>query len=276
MNRSVLMTLCLVVSLGLVASGVFAIEATIDKDAPQELLKKLVDVNSEFAKAMAIYGQGDKAKAFQAVSDCAEKGHPDAQTQLGQMLYKGEGTPKDLNKALVLLKRGYDGSRKLLKIEEDADYTAGIEAGKNKNYDVARQRFLASGQSGNPDGHAQLAKMAATGLGQPKDPEKAYQHLMQAHVVLSGIFKSLKADARKKACFANQRVLLGAVEMYNMDHPEMIHAITHEMTGETGMLVTEKYLKTGLQSPEPECQYSSEGDLAQDGKIKCSFHGSVP
>ena len=30
-------------------------------------------------------------------------------------------------------------------------------------------------------------------------------------------FQKARSRARKRACFANQRVLLGAVEMYNMD-----------------------------------------------------------
>lgn len=85
-------------------------------------------------------------------------------------------------------------------------------------------------------------------------------------------FKKARNEAQKKACFANQRVLLGAVEMYNMDHPEMLQTLNSKSFES---LVKEGYIKYA-----PECptrgEYLSEGDLCTaTGQIKCSKHGAV-
>ena len=76
---------------------------------------------------------------------------------------------------------------------------------------------------------------------------------------------------RIKQCFANQRVLAGAVEMYNMDvkKENMMHSLDQEI------LLKEKYIKTPIQGPEKNCKYFSVGDLAQDGIICCEYHGDV-
>ncbi len=79
--------------------------------------------------------------------------------------------------------------------------------------------------------------------------------------------------AREKACYANMRVLLGAIEMYNMDHPVMLTTVDD---GVIETLRRENYLKSQLSKPETACSYSSEGDLATDkGRITCAMHGTV-
>ena len=83
-------------------------------------------------------------------------------------------------------------------------------------------------------------------------------------------FKAAKASAREKACFSNQRVLMGAVEMYNMDHDTMMTTL------DIPTLVKEKYLKSAPVGPEPECEYFSIGDLSGDGVVACKRHGGLP
>ena len=82
-------------------------------------------------------------------------------------------------------------------------------------------------------------------------------------------FKAARGSAREKACFSNQRVLTGAVEMYNMDHSTMMSTL------DIPTLVKEGYLKAAPSKPEPDCDYFSKGDLATDGCIFCKKHGSV-
>ena len=84
-------------------------------------------------------------------------------------------------------------------------------------------------------------------------------------------FKQARANARKRICYSNQRVLLGAVEMYNMD-VDSEHSM-HDL--DIGILVEKRYLKQRPERPEPQCVYTSDGDLAKDGKVKCTFHGGV-
>ena len=70
-----------------------------------------------------------------------------------------------------------------------------------------------------------------------------------------------RASARRKACFSNQRVLQGAIEMYNMDSSIMIH--TALPNGDFGdceeLLIREKYLKDYLVPPEEDCAYGIIG-----------------
>lgn len=82
-------------------------------------------------------------------------------------------------------------------------------------------------------------------------------------------FKKARESARAKACYSNQRVISGAVEMYNMDHVEMMTSL------DVQKLVKERYLKVVPSKPEPDCDYLSDGDLTSDGKITCKKHGSV-
>lgn len=79
--------------------------------------------------------------------------------------------------------------------------------------------------------------------------------------------------AREKACYANMRVLLGAIEMYNMDQSVSITIITPD---DLNRLVHDGYLKGELSPPTPECSYSSTGDMTgRDGRVTCAVHGTV-
>lgn len=85
-------------------------------------------------------------------------------------------------------------------------------------------------------------------------------------------FRKAREQARDKACYANMRVLLGAVEMYNMDNPEMMTVVTEN---EMDLLVQGKYLKARMTKPEIGCNYGTIGDLSNDGLICCALHGTV-
>ena len=84
-------------------------------------------------------------------------------------------------------------------------------------------------------------------------------------------FRKARSNARKTACFANQRVLLGATEMWNMDHENMQTKIDSAFIEK---LVEEKYLRSYPTCPEGGT-YSSTGDLTTGGKITWSKHGPI-
>lgn len=86
-------------------------------------------------------------------------------------------------------------------------------------------------------------------------------------------FRKARQQARQKACFANMRVLQGAVEMNNMDTNVMIS----DTFGDTEItaLVSAKYLKAEPVKPETTCTYANSGNLAAEGVITCTVHGSV-
>lgn len=82
-------------------------------------------------------------------------------------------------------------------------------------------------------------------------------------------------QAREKACYANMRVILGAIEMYNMDHNEMITTRMDDPTKPTSILVREKYLKSPITPAETDCYYRIHGDVSGNGVIVCDNHGTV-
>jgi type IV pilus assembly protein PilA len=86
-------------------------------------------------------------------------------------------------------------------------------------------------------------------------------------------FKKARQSAREKACYSNIRVILGAVEMYNMDNSQMITTIADgDTTTSTGKL--KGYLKA-VSHPETQCSYHGTGLGDGNGGIYCSYHGDV-
>ncbi|MBF0503068.1 MAG: hypothetical protein HQM09_23270, partial [Candidatus Riflebacteria bacterium] len=67
-------------------------------------------------------------------------------------------------------------------------------------------------------------------------------------------FRKAREQARDKSCYANMRVLLGAIEMYNMDHQVMMGSYSSR---DESMLMSGGYLKSHLSKPEPNCEYLS-------------------
>lgn len=85
-------------------------------------------------------------------------------------------------------------------------------------------------------------------------------------------FRKAREQAREKACYANMRVLLGAIEMYNMDTPNMETGMS---SGVITKLTSSNYLKGGINKPEQGCGYTNNGDLTGSGKIQCDVHGQI-
>lgn len=85
-------------------------------------------------------------------------------------------------------------------------------------------------------------------------------------------FRKAREQAREKACYANMRVLLGAIEMYNMDHSAMISDCSGDGTIST--LISGQYLKSKISYPEQGCTYKGS-NLTGDGRITCGVHGTV-
>lgn len=82
-------------------------------------------------------------------------------------------------------------------------------------------------------------------------------------------FRKAREQSRHKACYANMRVILGAVEMYNMDNKEQMSNLN------LNALYKGKYLKGEIHKPEPGCHYVNRGNLAAGGYVFCKLHGAV-
>ena len=101
-------------------------------------------------------------------------------------------------------------------------------------------------------------------------------------------YKPVRESSRQKACFSNQRVIAGAIEMYAMDNPKPIGTTLPGGDFEEleNMLIKCRYLKGTLDRPEEDCsygiivkdleKYDYEKDLEKyDYEIFCKKHGTI-
>ncbi|MFC1746079.1 competence type IV pilus major pilin ComGC, partial [Candidatus Riflebacteria bacterium] len=79
-------------------------------------------------------------------------------------------------------------------------------------------------------------------------------------------FRRARKQARSKSCFANIRVIMGAVEMYNMDTPNKMRQLDMDS------LINQNYLKQRPQCPA-RGDYFTQGDLSSNGTVRCNVHG---
>ncbi|PKL43080.1 MAG: hypothetical protein CVV41_11795 [Candidatus Riflebacteria bacterium HGW-Riflebacteria-1] len=89
-------------------------------------------------------------------------------------------------------------------------------------------------------------------------------------------FRITYASARGKVCHANQRVIAGAVEMFNVDNGSKMKTVHHaDLITPSGELIKGSYLKYPITTPEPDCEYYSYGDMTDNGIIYCTRHGTL-
>ncbi len=116
-------------------------------------------------------------------------------------------------------------------------------------------------------------------LAVPADVAKKYAEVLNPAFLAAfspPSFRKAREQSRGKACFANQRVLLGAIEMYNMDNTPMMDSDPVTLKIDIEKLVEMKYLKGGISKPETTCEYCGGPEsLTGSGKIFCVCHGYV-
>ena len=79
----------------------------------------------------------------------------------------------------------------------------------------------------------------------------------------------------KRFCDSDQRMIIGAIEMYNMDNNEWIKHCDDKVIEE---LINKKYLRSNFNKPYSrysKCKYHNKGDLTNDGVLYCEFHGTL-
>lgn len=93
---------------------------------------------------------------------------------------------------------------------------------------------------------------------------------------LFGSGHSYQSQARAKACYANQRVTLGAIEMYNMDNETMYKTLVYsDIADSGGLMLAAKYIRSPIIKAESACYLRSYGDLSDDGIIYGDYHGCI-
>lgn len=81
--------------------------------------------------------------------------------------------------------------------------------------------------------------------------------------------------ADQPECFKNQRILNGAVEMYNMDYSVMIDTVLpgRDFEDFEEMLIDKKYLNEYLPLASPNCAYGLI-NITGEGYVFCKNHGT--
>ena len=84
-------------------------------------------------------------------------------------------------------------------------------------------------------------------------------------------FRQAREKSNRRACYANQKTILGALEMYNLDYGE---SLTITAQAQLQELATKKYLQ-GTPS-DPGCKKGVDNYQSDDvGNVWCKFHGNI-
>ena len=77
---------------------------------------------------------------------------------------------------------------------------------------------------------------------------------------------------RYQECLSNQRVIMGAIEMYNLDNSTLLENLDED---KIKMLVDKGYLKISPRGPETSCKYLFTNKYSENGDVYCEYHGGV-
>lgn len=105
-------------------------------------------------------------------------------------------------------------------------------------------------------------KAPATDKTQSEEPQP-----QEAKSIGENIGEKLQ-ESRKQACHSHISIMQGAVEMYNMDHMEMMNVL------DIDKLIQAKYMKPEYTTCPSGGTYSGD-NLIEDCKIRCSVHGAI-
>lgn len=88
-------------------------------------------------------------------------------------------------------------------------------------------------------------------------------------------FRAARDKSNKRACYANQKTILGALEMYNLDFGEDF-VIESGDESRLKILADEKYLQgvpkdPGCKTADGKTNYGSDAN----GNVYCTFHGTI-
>lgn len=86
-------------------------------------------------------------------------------------------------------------------------------------------------------------------------------------------FRTARQKSNQRACYANQKTILGALEMYNLDTGEQI-TIT-QGSNLADKLVKGKYLQSLPKDPGCAAQGEKNYNSDADGLIWCTYHGTI-
>lgn len=83
-------------------------------------------------------------------------------------------------------------------------------------------------------------------------------------------FRQARKKSNQRACYANQKTVLGALEMYNLDTGQ---ATTIAGNTELDKLKNDKYLQA--RPTDPGCSESANYRSDDVGNVWCTMHGNI-
>ncbi len=83
-------------------------------------------------------------------------------------------------------------------------------------------------------------------------------------------FRQAREKSNQRACYANQKTILGAIEMYNLDNGTQM---VIEGEAELITLAKDKYLQSVPQDPGCKGQANYKSDKV--GNVWCLYHGTI-
>ena len=129
-------------------------------------------------KGVELYNQKKFTEAFFIIETEAKKGDGEAQFLLGKMYDFGNGTKKNLNKAVYWYRKGAERGNAKAMFNLALMYSTG--EGVNKDLKQAHKFYLKSAESGNDAAQFNLALMYLNGEGVQQNYKKAYEWFYKA------------------------------------------------------------------------------------------------
>ncbi len=85
-------------------------------------------------------------------------------------------------------------------------------------------------------------------------------------------FKAARERANTRACYANQKTIAGALEMYNLDNNTKIDKLDDSVGGD---LVKGGYLQSLVDDPGSGGKTFGKYKLGTGGLVYCEVHGAI-
>ncbi len=91
-----------------------------------------------------------------------------------------------------------------------------------------------------------------------------------------GLMRRTRPTHFASNCLASQRVVMSAIEMYNMDNAVFYKQLNpSDLVDPENPLLKGGYLRYGFAKVEPGCVLRSYGDLSDMGIVYCEYHGTT-
>jgi TPR repeat protein len=132
----------------------------------------------ELESAKAIYENGDYAAAFKAFNKLAEKGDAEAQFNLADMFYGGDGVQRDYARAATWYKRAAEQGHLDAQFNMACLYLRG--EGVSQSFVDAAKWYLRAAEQGDAEAQVNVAVMYFKGEGVKEDRVQAYRWLIIA------------------------------------------------------------------------------------------------